>query len=179
VQSRRARIPWTWNFVTTTAASKTTGYGTILGLLEQEQLVLPREPALLRQLAGLKFEQRERGFTHIAADESAMHDDVADALYLATLPHKPPQAHRVICELATFAGSSRAPVDARVPELDCPLVSTGGGLRVHERPTLQSVAGRDFSLYAPPVDAKPEGFTAGRFRVTTNRTGVIDAPVSH
>jgi hypothetical protein len=167
-----ARVPWTWNMVNTTASSKTTGYGTILGLLEQEQLVLPREPALLRQLAGLKFEQRERGFTHIEAGDGVAHDDVSDALYLAALPHKPPQAHRVICELARFAGSSRAPADARVPEIECPVVSTGGGLRLHERPTLQSVITDNFSLYAPPVDAKPEGFRSGRFFVKSTQGAV-------
>jgi Terminase large subunit, T4likevirus-type, N-terminal len=176
VQSQRSRsLKWTWNLVTTTSASKTTGYGTLLGLLEQEQLVLPREPALLRQLAGLKFEQRERGFTRIAAEESATHDDVADALYLATLPHKPARAHRVICHLAHLAGSSRAPSDARVPELACDVVETGGGLKLHTQPTLQSVAGVDFSTYAPLVDAKPEGFTAGRFFVKTTKEGMTHA----
>ncbi len=166
-QSRRGRQPWTWNFVSTTNASKTTAYGAILGLLEREQLVLPRHPALLRQLAGLKFEQRERGFMHIAAEDSAVHDDVADALMLAMLPYRPPRAHRVVCHMTSLAGSSRAPVDAAAPELDCPVVATGGGLQLYSRPTLQSVGGRDISLYAPAKDTR-QGFHSGRYFVNTN-----------
>lgn len=176
---RAGNLRWTWNMTNTTSASKTTGYGLILGLLEQNQLVLPRDPALLRQLAGLRFEQRERGLTAIAADDSATHDDVADALYLATLAHKPPKAHRTICHLAGLVGSSRAPVDSAVPEVDCTVVCTGGGLRLPQRPTLQSVAGSEISLYAEPQDTRPEGFTAGRFRVQTHHKGVTDAQVQH
>ena len=172
---RAGNLRWTWGMTNTTSASKTTGFGLILGLLEQNQLVLPRDPALLRQLAGLRFEQRERGLTSIQADDSAVHDDVADALYLATLPYKPPQAHRTVCHLAALVGSSRAPVDSAVPEVDCPVVSTGGGLRLPQKPSLQSVAGSDFSLYAKPQDTRPEGFTAGRFRVHTNHKRMTHA----
>jgi hypothetical protein len=171
---RNGKNKWIWNLTSTTSASKTTAYSLILGLLEQEQLVLPRSPELLRQLAGLRFEQRERGFTHIEAEDSAVHDDVADSLMLATLPYKLPHAHRVVCELSRLAGSSRAPVDARVPEVDCEVVCTGGGLCLPARPTLQSAAGMDFSTYAPEVAAKPEGFTEGRFRVTTTKQGVTN-----
>jgi len=60
--------------------------------------VLPREPDLLRQLPGLKFEQGERGFTRIEADSPAVHDDVADALMLGAFPDS--SRGKVVCGLA-------------------------------------------------------------------------------
>jgi hypothetical protein len=162
----------TWFFVATTAAGKTAAYGLVLGLLEREALVLPRHPDLLRQLAGLQFSQGERGFLSIEAESAAVHDDVADALMLCACPYKPPAAHRVVCHLGHLAGSSRAPADARVPELSCDVVETGGGLRVPQVPTLQSVGAQDFSTYAPVAPAQPEGFRAGQFFVKTTYQGV-------
>src|SRR5207245_694917 len=107
------------------------------------------------------------------AENAVVHDDICDALYLATIPYKPRQAHRVVCHLAHLAGSSRAPADARVPELSCDVVESGGGLRLPVQPTLQSVAGTAFTTYAAVRPSQPEGFTAGRFRVTTTQTGVM------
>ncbi len=162
----------TWFFVNTTAASKTAAYGLIVALLERGQLILPRDPSLLRQLAGLRFEQGERGFMRIEAEEAAVHDDICDALMLCALPHRPPRAKRVACHLAALAGSSRAPADARSPEPACPVVQTGAGLRVAQVPTLQSVAGGAWTAYAPPRPPKPEGHKRGRFFITTNKQGV-------
>jgi hypothetical protein len=161
-----------WFFVNTSATTKTTGYGLIVSLLERGQLVLPRDPALLRQLAGLQFSQGERGFAKIEAENAAVHDDVSDALYLATLPHKPPTAHRVVCRLAMLAGSTKAPADARAPEVDCPVVETGGGLRLPQRPTLQSVAGDEWAAYCGVKAARPEGVQQGRFFVKRPQMGV-------
>jgi hypothetical protein len=169
--ARRVADKRRWNLVTTTSASKTTGYTLLLGLLEQEKLILPRSPALLRQLAGLRFEQRERGFTRIGADEETVaHDDVADALYLCTLPHRPPGAHRTVCYLARLAASHRIP-DARVPDVQAELVETGGGLKLPATPTLQSVASTEYTLYAPQAPVKPEGFTTpgGRYFIKTSK----------
>lgn len=140
-----------WNYVATTNKSKTAGYGALLGLLEQGQLILPRHPDLLRQLAGLKFEQGERGFTRIEADDPATHDDVADALMLATMTYKN-QRGRLVSQLARLADPGRAIADVTVPLLDEPIVETGGGLHVYARPVLQSVAGREATL---PVGAAP------------------------
>jgi hypothetical protein len=166
------RTPFVWNFVATTAATKTTGYATLLGLMERGQLVLPRHPLLLRQLAAVRFEVRARGVLGIDTEDAA-HDDTADAAYLATLPYRPPGAHRVVCRLATLAGDS-APPDERTPDLDCPVVATGGGLRLYERPPLQGVLKRNpgLSLYAPQVAPKPQGVQAGRFFFHTNRPEV-------
>ncbi|HEV3047732.1 MAG TPA: hypothetical protein VGY13_10260 [Solirubrobacteraceae bacterium] len=177
VQSRTGnhdRTKRRWFFISTTAATKTTGYSLLLGMLERGQLVLPRDPDLLRQLAGLRFEQRERGFVHIAAEDAASHDDHADSLMLATLPYKPPRQHRVICHLAALAGSLQAPADARVPALACGTVTTGGGLVVPERPTLQSVGSEAWTAYAPVQAPRPEGFQAGKYFVKTTQ-GVTHA----
>jgi Terminase large subunit, T4likevirus-type, N-terminal len=162
-----------WNYVSTTNAGKTAGYGLILALLEREALILPRHPDLLRQLAGLQLTQGERGFSFIEAENNAVKDDVADALMLCALPYKPPAAHRVICHLAALAGSSRAPADARVPDVSCGLVETGGGLKVPQVPTLQSVASQEYTTYAPVEPAQPEGFRTEHFQVTTTKQGVM------
>lgn len=137
-----------WLHVATTNQKKTAGYGAILGLLEQGQLVLPRHPDLLRQLAGLRFEQGERGFTRIEADNPATHDDVADALMLAALPWVPPRRGRVESFLATISHPRYARPEAEVPALDEPMVTTGGGFRVYRRPPLQSVTGLAVTLPA-------------------------------
>jgi hypothetical protein len=166
---RQKRI---WATVHTTSASKTASYSQLLNLMEKGQLVLPRDPDLLRQFLGIRWEMKERGFTSIGAQDAADHDDRTDALSLCMLPHRPAGAHRFVCHTAELAGSRRATADARVPEIDCPVVSTGAGLRLAQRPTLQGVADQRFTTYAPEVPAKPEGFTEGRFRVTTTKQGV-------
>jgi hypothetical protein len=155
-----------WNWVSTTAASKTAGYSCLLGLMQRGQIVLPRHPLLLRQLAGVRFEVRARGLMGVNTDD-VPHDDVADSAYLATLPFRSPTGHRVICRLATLAGDRAAP-DERVPELDCEVVRTGDGLRVYQRPALQGVSTREpgLSLYAPVAPPEPEGVRAGRFFLT-------------
>jgi hypothetical protein len=155
-----------WNFVNTTAASKTVAYTTLLGLMQRGQLVLPRHPLLLRQLAGVRFEVRARGVMGINTDE-VPHDDVADSLMMAALPYRPPTAHRYVCRLASLADSD-AP-DERVPDLDCPVVATGGGLRVYQVPPLQGVLARQpgLSTYAEQVPPEPEGVKAGRWFFNT------------
>jgi hypothetical protein len=169
----------TWLTVHTTSASKTAAYGALLSMMEKGQLVLPRDPDLLRQLLGIRIAQGERGFTSIGASDDATHDDRTDALSLCMLPRRPQGAHRFVSHTAHLAGSQRAPADAAVPELDCPTVCTGGGLRLPQQPTLQSVVDDRFSLYAEPQATQPEGFTAGRFFVKTNHQGVTDAQVSN
>lgn len=137
--------------VHTTSASKTSTYSVLLGLMESEQLILPRHPDLLRQLAGLRFEQGERGFTRISAEDPATHDDVTDALALATMPYVPVRSRnrRIRCKLPELA--AKYPADADVSELEEPVVTTGGGVRVFQRPVLQSVNGTALSL---PTDVR-------------------------
>jgi hypothetical protein len=139
----RRRAPRFWNPVQTTNPKKTAGYGAVLALLERGQLVLPRDPDLLRQLAGLRFEHGERGFTRIEAESAAVHDDIADALMLAMAPHTAAGVKgRVVVGLLHFAKPGGVPdheTYARQVE-GIPIVETGGGLRVWQRPPLQSVA---------------------------------------
>lgn len=138
-----------WNPVATTNAKKTAGYGALLGLLEHGQLVLPRHPTLLRQLAGLRFEQGERGFTRIEAESATTHDDVADAAMLATAPHtRQGVGGRIFVALTEKASRQAAPPDVAVGELDVPVVETGAGLRVWARPPLQDFAGGGLTLPA-------------------------------
>ncbi len=135
----------TWYFIGTTNAKKTAGYGTVLGLLEQNQLVLPRHPDLLRQLAGLRFEQGERGFTRIEAENRVVHDDVADALMLGMLPHQPKGSSRIRCHMQRLASRDYALPESAVAELAEPIIETPGGLRLYARSPLQSVAGTEVS----------------------------------
>lgn len=69
--------------VTTTAASKADAFGWAKILLSQGRLVLPSEPALLRQLRALEYENLPSGGMRIAVPERAGHDDLAMSLCLA------------------------------------------------------------------------------------------------
>ncbi len=155
-----------WHLVHTTNQTKTAGYGSILGLLEQGRLVLPRNPDLLRQLAGLRFEQGERGFTRIEAEDPATHDDVADALMLAAMPTAPGRRRHLQSWLQLLAHPRKAGEEAAVPSLDEPVVTTGGGLRVYRRPPLQSVGGGDLTL---PRGAAPARHTDPKFDALRER----------
>jgi hypothetical protein len=167
VQSRQRGDGKTmWNFVNTTSALKQSGYGLILAMFERGQLIIPRDPELIRQLEGLRFEEHDK-YTSIEADTDTKYDDLCDALLMATIPHKPARAHRVVCHLAHIAGSKTAPPDAPVPALACGTVETGGGLRVPEMPTLQSVGSEAWTAYAPVAAARPEGKQIGKYLITT------------
>ena len=173
--------PWAWthhlphgpipNAVATTAAKKATAYGHLLSLLEQERLVLPRHPDLLRQLAGLRYEQAERGMTRIEADSPGLHDDVADALMLATAPFS--RHGRARCRLARFARLDSLP-DSAIPETPA-TVTTGGGLVLPRAPFWQSVNGPELTLPAalqpeqPPEDTNPV-LTRARDYIATTRS---------
>jgi hypothetical protein len=155
------REPKLWNFHATTAARKTSGYGSALALLERGQLILPRDPQLLRQLAGLRFEVGERGFQKIGAEDAAVHDDVADALMLATAPHKQRGSDRIQTALLQLASDKAVP-DVQLDPLDSDVIETGAGFRVYRRPALQSVAGLDFTLPAG-VSSHPPAPPEDRF----------------
>jgi Terminase large subunit, T4likevirus-type, N-terminal len=152
----RRRSPKGWNPVHTTNEIKTAAYGAALQLLETSQLVLPRDPDLLRQLAGLRFEHGERGFTRISAESAAVHDDVADALAISMCPYRHPSANRrVVLELLRYAKPG-ALLDFRPSEREVegiPIVETGGGLRVWQRPPLQSVT--NYEVTMPPNRTSP------------------------
>lgn len=63
--------------VHTTSRLKEDLFGTGRLLLQQGRLLLPREPALLKQLEGLQFEVSETGSTRISVPERLGHDDLA------------------------------------------------------------------------------------------------------
>lgn len=136
---------WAFRAITTSAQSKAVSYGAILGLLERGQLVLPRDPDLLRQLAGIRFEHGQRGHVRIEAESAQVHDDVADALAMATVPYSN-DAGRWRTMLGNLA--ARATPDAHADDPDVPVVLTGGGLRLPAAPVLQSIDGSEVT---PPV----------------------------
>lgn len=67
----------------TDTRSKEDQFGSIKLLLQQGRLLLPRHPALLRQLAALEYESLDGGSMRIAVPERAGHDDLAMAFALA------------------------------------------------------------------------------------------------
>jgi phage FluMu gp28-like protein len=69
--------------VWTDVRRKQSGFGKIKMMLQQDLLVLPREPELLKQLRSLEFEQMAGGSVRIAVPERAGHDDLAMALMQA------------------------------------------------------------------------------------------------
>jgi hypothetical protein len=69
--------------VSTTTRSKEDGFGALKLALQQHRLVLPKFPALLRQLSALSFEYTDAGNMRISVPQSAGHDDLAMAACLA------------------------------------------------------------------------------------------------
>lgn len=136
-------VPVRLNRVATTAGKKTAAFSCILRLLERGQLILPKDPDLLRQLSGLRFEQGARSFK-FEPDSPTTHDDVADALGLATLPYNR-HGGELSCKLGSLS-SPRAVPDATVYGPIGPTVETGSGLRVWETPPLQSVEGTEVTF---------------------------------
>jgi hypothetical protein len=65
--------------------SKEDGYGKVRAWLSDRRLGLPNDPELLRQLRGLTYEATAQGGLSIGAGNPNLHDDLADALYLAAL----------------------------------------------------------------------------------------------
>lgn len=136
----------TWNMIATTQGKKLAAYSLLRWLFERGQLVLPRGPTLPRQLAGLRVAQQGQG-ARIDAEDPSVHDDVADALAFAMLPYLR-AGSKVGCWMSRLADPQRALAEAPVPDLDEPVVETGGGLRVYRHPPLQSVSGSEVTLPA-------------------------------
>lgn len=81
-----AGLPALVHPVVTTVRSKETAFGFMKLLLQQDRLLLPNEPALLKQLRALTFEQLPGGGSKITVPERAGHDDLAMALGMALMP---------------------------------------------------------------------------------------------
>lgn len=148
-----------FHLVATTGPKKLAGYSLIRWMLERHTVVLPRDPTLLRQLAGVRMARTATGQPHLAAEDANVHDDLADAAAFAMLPI---QGHgRAGCRMARWLARESAVPDVDVPLLDCPVVETGAGVRMYERPPLQSVAGTAVTL--------PDGVGALRDRPVPTR----------
>lgn len=100
--------------------SKEDGYGRVRAWLSDRRLVLPNHAELLRQLRGLRYEATPSGGLSIAAGSPNVHDDLADALYLAALAMPPaprygrPSPEPSRCEWTT------TPAGIAVPRLPRP-----------------------------------------------------------
>lgn len=167
----RDHEPKLWAFTATTAAKKTAGFGILLHLMEKGQLVIPRDPELLRQLSGLVFQHKAQGFTSYENDSDiADFDDRCDSAFLATGVYTEKSTGRVQTLLQGLAGQ-RAVADVEMHPLNCAVVETGAGHRLYERPAIQSVADQNFTLplsvssVAPP----PPEDRVGRFVIKPNR----------
>ena len=135
-----------WCSIHWSAEQKLACYSLLRWLFERGQIVLDRDPTTLRQLAGVRVEQAAGG-ARIGAEDPSVHDDAADALAMAALPYRA-RGGRMLCGLATLVDPATAAPEAEAPELDEPVIETGGGLRLYERPPLQGVG--DSELYLPP-----------------------------
>ncbi|MEJ7785507.1 MAG: terminase family protein [Solirubrobacteraceae bacterium] len=134
----------------TTMESKALAYERIRRLLENDQLLLPNEPELLRQMTAIRGELTANGGLRIGAP-GAGHDDHPDSLMIASGVYRDRRG-RLVCALSQHA--DRPTPTAEVPDLDEPVVTSGSGLRVYARPPLQSVVGRGVSL-PPGVRVRP------------------------
>jgi hypothetical protein len=105
--------------VWTDTRRKQSGFGKLKGLLQRDQLVLPNEPELLKQLRGLQFEQLESGSLRIAVPERLGHDDLAMALMQAVSCVHVPGLRRWDVPPVVWSGE---------------LVRTGGGAELPAQP---------------------------------------------
>jgi len=135
--------------VATTARTKSLVYERLRWLMDRGQLVIERGSDLMRELAALRLELTPGGSEKIEARTG--HDDLPDSLYIAAAPFKDGQG-RLRCYLANLADRRRPEVPA--PDLDEPVCTTGGGLRLLRRPVLQSPGGSEITL---PEGARPRG----------------------
>jgi hypothetical protein len=162
---RTKRVWWT---KPTTNAMKMASHGLLRWLLENDQLVIPRNPQMLREFTGMRFENSSRTGSIEAADRST-HDDVPSAAALAMLPNSEEGSPHVYCGVQSLAASGRVP-ESHVEPLDLPVVETGAGVRVYARPPLQSVVDTRVIL--------PSGAGPAKYR-DTRYDGVREQVRSH
>ena len=92
--------------ISTTSRTKEDSYGALKLAMQQHRLVLPRHPALLRQLSALSFEFTDAGSMRISVPQTAGHDDLAMALCLAASSLPEASGPRPQPARARFAGAS-------------------------------------------------------------------------
>ncbi|MBT8159321.1 terminase family protein [Arthrobacter sp. GN70] len=99
---------------------KMSGFSKIKVLLQRNQLVLPRDPELLKQMRSLEFEQLQTGSLRIAVPERAGHDDGILALMQAVSSVNMQGVSRLY---SRSGGSGSSPLDIET-------VTTSSGLVV-------------------------------------------------
>lgn len=121
-----------------TQRSKEDAYGRLRMLLSRNQLVLPDDVDLLRQLGGLIARSTDRGGLSIGAATDATHDDLPDALSLALLglPRRLPDPSGV---------PAPEPVE---------WLTTGSGIRVPAAPLALGAALRKRRGFAAVTDER-------------------------
>lgn len=105
--------PWQVEPVHTTSQLKEDAFGFLKLLMQDGRLLLPRHPALLKQLAALEFEATETGAYRIAVPERAGHDDLVMSLALASLPLFGRDANLVLCpvsQMPSYVPGGRPPM---------------------------------------------------------------------
>lgn len=153
------------NPVATDAALKAVSYERLLWLADSGRLVIPREGDLVRELAALRVELRPGGGEKIEAGRGR--DDLPDSLMIASGPWR--DRGRVRCVLGDLAAGPLVETDPG--DLDEPTVESGGGLRVHVRPAVQSVNGPELTLPAgvePVRDRHRRDFRAALLAAQTH-----------
>lgn len=132
------------NLCATTAPKKTIGYGQELSVMEHGQELHLRHADMIRQLAGMKFTQGDRGVTRIENTDEAVHDDIADALYLSTFPFTAKRG--VGTRLSRWADPEHAVPDAPVRPSAGETFTTPNGLHIWRKPPLQSLEGQGLTF---------------------------------
>lgn len=146
-----------WWMHATTAQLKVSAYSLMLWALERDQFIWPSHPQMLRQFSGVELEQTGR-VPSIGASDPNTHDDIPDACARAMLAYTPEGSGRTVCGFQDLAGERAVP-DAPLQELDVDVIETGSGLKVYQRPILQSVADTRVTL--------PAGAGPAKYRDTT------------
>ncbi|HYI35647.1 MAG TPA: terminase family protein [Thermoleophilaceae bacterium] len=129
---------------TTTAESKAAGYSSLRLLIDQGRLLLPASgEELRRELLMLRVDLSPTGLERVEAGSG--HDDLADALQLATWPRRTDRGGWGTV-LAGLANPERRLPDAIDPVPVGEMVRTGGGLEVPRRPCWLSVGGPELTV---------------------------------
>ena len=145
--------PVGWQIEHTTAARKLAGCSLLRWLMDRRQIVLPRDPDLLRQFAGMRLDSSGHGTPSLQAEDPAVHDDRVDSAWMTTMPMS--RGNRIVCELAPLADPEFAYADPPLEPLTEPIIETGDGLRLYRRLPLMSVrGGRELSV---PGEARADG----------------------
>jgi hypothetical protein len=151
----------------TTNKWKLSIFNMIRALLQRQQLLLPNEPELLKQLRGLQFEHLDGGSTRIAVPERLGHDDLVMALAAAISsvdmnavrdwPYEDmSDEQRLYARKSTGLGTFRFEAEQRVASGQLEILTAPSGLKVPARPRPALDSGR--WLMSPRGHDEGDGF---------------------